>query len=92
MLTPSDSLHMMVRFAKHQVDRQKAEKFYQQALFLAESAFGKDSPQAGIVVLSLMDFYDSQNREQESKDAQARIRGILVKNAHLFDGLTGEPV
>jgi hypothetical protein len=93
MTLSSNSLDILVCFANHQAkaDGKTAEKFYRQALFLAEVSFGKDSPQAGMVLLSLLDLYDSQDMRQESKDAQARIRSILVKNAHLCDGQRDNP-
>ena len=87
MLKPLDSVAVLVCLANGYAknDERAAEKFFRQALFLAEHSYGKDSPQAGMVLLSLTDLFDSQKRLEESNEAQLRIRSILIKNAHLCD-------
>lgn len=61
---------------------QDAERVYLQALNQAESASGKDSPLAGMVLLDLIDLYDAQERHEEAKALWERIRKILRLHGH----------
>lgn len=61
---------------------QDAERVYLQALSQAETAAGKDSPLAGMVLLDLIDLYDAQERHEETKPLWERIRKILRLHGH----------
>lgn len=54
-----------------------AEVRYNQALETAERAFGKDSAHAGVVLMHLWQFYDEQQRDDESRAVRERILKIL---------------
>jgi len=59
-----------------------AERVYLQALRHAETAAGRDSPLAGMVLLDLIDLYDAQERREEAKALWERIRKILRLHGH----------
>lgn len=60
-------------------DANLAEVRFNQALKTAEAAFGKISPQVGVVLMHLWKFYAEQERDDEADLTRERIWRILTQ-------------
>lgn len=59
-------------------DPSLAEVRYNQALKTAEAAFGRNSPQAGVVLMHMWKFYSEQKRWGEADLTRERILKTLT--------------
>jgi tetratricopeptide (TPR) repeat protein len=56
----------------------KAESLFEKALAKAERSYGKDHGAVGLVLITMVDFYEAQGNHEKSKALRSRISEILA--------------
>lgn len=67
------------KMAAQSGDSASAEQFYKQALRVAEVLCGEDSAGVASVLLDIEEFYKTQRRPNEAKQAHERMRRIMAQ-------------
>jgi len=59
-------------------DSKGAERLFEKALKKAERSYGKDHGAVGLVLITMVDFYEAQGDQEKSRSLRSRIADILA--------------
>jgi hypothetical protein len=76
-----DKLIGVAKEATKSGDSASAELFFQEALRKAELLYGTAHPEVGLILMDLLDVYDSQKNELAATRVFNRVREIVLTNA-----------